>query len=285
LNNGCIEVSPVTVTIGAVIDGVDLASLDDALFSEIELALLDHKVIFFRDQFELTVDQHLALGRRFGELMEPQLITGSPAHAALYVLESSADHRPATDCWHVDSTYLEEPAAISVLCARAVPAVGGDTLWADMERAYDDLPLVMKQRLHGVRTVNSVVKLREYGIGADTIRSVERDVPRVEHPVVRAHPISGRPSIFINRQTVVGLAGFDGTAAEKDRLIAELLALAERPDYQCRFRWTCGAVAIWDNRCTQHYAVADYFPAYRRMERVTVRGTRPVEARPPLTGA
>ncbi len=109
---------------------------------------------------------------------------------------------------------------------------------------------------------------------------MEGDVPPVEHPLVRAHPDTGRPSIFINRQTVVGLSGLTGSGAEADALIDDLLSLAEKPDYQCRFRWSPHAVAVWDNRCTQHYAVADYFPRPRRMERVTVRGTVPIAATP-----
>ncbi len=163
-----IMVEPVTVTIGAEVTGVDLARIDDETFAEIERALLDHKVLFFRDQANLTADDHIVFGRRFGELMTPRVISADPAHPALYILETTPDKPPPTDCWHVDSTYLCEPAAISILRARVIPEVGGDTLWADMERAYADLPHGRKERLRGVRTVNSVMKLREYGITIDT---------------------------------------------------------------------------------------------------------------------
>jgi taurine dioxygenase len=267
------RIAPLTVNIGAEVLDVDLGALDAAGFDAIRAAFLQHKVLFFRDQGHLDRASHVALGRRFGELMTPNVMADKTEHPEIYVLKSGAGSRPTTDCWHVDSTYMAEPAAMSILRAIEVPAVGGDTLWADMEAVYAALPETMKDRLAGLRSVNSIAKLSQFPGYDERVASVEAQWPPVEHPVVRTHPDTGRRSVFVNQMTATGIAGLE--RAEGERLLSELYLLAAQPEVQCRWRWRAGDVAMWDNRCTQHYAVCDYLPASRLMERVTVKGTRP----------
>jgi taurine dioxygenase len=268
-----LEVRPVTPTIGAEVTGVDLANLDDRTFEVVRHAFLRHKVLFFRNQVSLDAEGQIALGRRFGELMTPNVIISDAIYPELYVLEATADVPPTTDCWHVDSTYMAEPAMMSILRARVVPEVGGDTLWADMEKAYCSLPEAEKRRYRTLRTLNSVSKLPHYGTDETRLRELEEAWPPVHHPLVRTHPETGRLSVFINQMTAVRIEGVGDE--ESEHLIGSLCALAAKPEFQCRVRWEPDMVAMWDNRCTQHYAVADYLPGYRRMERVTVRGDRP----------
>lgn len=266
-------VEPLTVRIGAEMHGVDLSSLDGPTFDAIHRALLDRKVLVFRDQHRLDAASHIALGRRFGPLMTPNVIAGDGEHPELYILESRPDAPPSTDCWHVDSTYMAEPAMLSVLRARVLPAVGGDTLWADMEAVYEHLDNDSKERFGRYATRNSVARLGGYRTDERKLADAEAVWPAVEHPLVRTHPETGRRCLFFNQQTYDGVVGLP--EEESTRLLADLLALVAVPDVQCRVRWSPDTVVMWDNRCTQHYAVADYVPAYRRMERVTVRGDRP----------
>jgi taurine dioxygenase len=269
-----IRVEPLTVHIGSEVLDVDLADIDAPTFAEIRAAFLSHKVLFFRRQSRLDRSAQVALGRRFGELMRPNVMADKTEHPEIYVLKSGADSRPTTDCWHVDSTYMSEPAMMSILRALQVPQLGGDTLWADMEAAYEALPADLRQRIDGLRSVNSISKLKLFAGYDERVGAVESSWPAVEHPIVRTHPDTGRRSVFINQMTATGVSGLESDAAE--RLLAQLYALAANPEYQCRWRWQADDVAMWDNRCTQHYAVCDYLPASRLMERVTVRGTRPV---------
>jgi len=267
------RIDPVTVNIGAEVLGLDLATIDDAGFAQLRGAFLGHKVLFLRDQHRLDRKSQVALGYRFGELMKPNVMAERTEFPEVYVLKSGPEARPTTDCWHVDSTYMAEPAMLSVLRAVQVPAVGGDTLWADMEAAYEALPTELKARVDGRRSVNSIAKLRLFPGYDERVSTVEAKWPPVEHPIVRRHPETGRRSVFINQMTATGIAGMpDDEAAE---LLAELYRLAANPELQCRWRWRAGDVAIWDNRCTQHYAVCDYLPHPRLMERVTVKGDRP----------
>jgi taurine dioxygenase len=268
-----IDFQPLTVNIGAEAHGVDLAVLDAGSFAEIERAFLKHKVLFFRGQQHLDRRAQVAFGRRFGELMTPSVMADKTDFPEIYVLKSGENSRPTTDCWHADSTYMPDPAKMSVLRAIQVPAVGGDTLWADMEAVYEALPEAMKQRLSGRRSVNSIAKLRLFPGYGGRVSAVESQWPPVEHPIVRTHPETGRRSVFINQMTATGVAGMPD--AEATQLLQQLYLLAANPEFQCRWRWREGDVALWDNRCTQHYAVCDYLPHPRLMERVTVKGTRP----------
>jgi taurine dioxygenase len=269
-----VNILPLTVHIGAEVQGADLAAVDDAAFTQIHAAFLQYKVLFFRGQRSFDRGAQVALGRRFGELMKPNVMADRTDYPEIYVLKSGPDARPTTDCWHVDSTYMPEPAMMSILRAVQVPEVGGDTLWADMEAAYAALPPGQRERLRGLASVNSIAKLSQFPGYGERVSAVQAQWPAVEHPIVRTHPDTGRPSVFINQMTAVAVAGLP--EPEGNQLLDELYRLSANPEFQCRWRWRAGDVAMWDNRCTQHYAVCDYLPQPRLMERVTVKGTRPI---------
>lgn len=276
-----LRISPETGTIGATVSGIDLADrLSDDLIAELEVLLVEHKVLFFRDQ-NLTRTQHLGLARRFGELEIHPLTTGSETFATdstvdpeVIVIESDATKRIAADQWHSDVTWRETPSLGSLLRCLVAPAVGGDTLWVNMEAAYDSLDADAKARLEGLTATHDWLPFRRLlaripGNEAHIAR-LEKEYPPQVHPVVRTHPDSGRKCVFVNSVFTVRINGLEDE--ESQALLRDLSQLAGRPDHAVRFRWTAGALAFWDNRSTQHYATGDFFPQHRLMERVTVAG-------------
>jgi len=271
-----IKVDRVTPTIGAEVSGVLLADLNSTVFDEIYDAFLRYKVLFFREQSSFSPVDHETLARRFGQIDQPpkalKVCSGAPSVA---IIENDGDNKPYVDYWHTDLAYKKCPAMVSILRSRLIPPVGGDTLWADMEAAYDGLPQNMKDRLATLSTHNSYAKLVDYGpVPKSVVADRLREWPPVEHPLVRTHAETGRKSIYcsINTAThVVGLA-----KDESDELLQYLYRLSDKPEYQCRLKWSPDTVAIWDNRNTRHYATADYFPQRRIMERVIVIGEQPV---------
>ena len=270
-------VTPLAPTIGGVIEGVSLAEpVDDELFAELNRALLEWKVLFFRGQ-DITGEQHTAFARHWGQL---------EAHPFIRVTVDQPDETPQVvrfekgpklggyeNVWHSDVTWRECPSLGSVLRAIEVPTVGGDTLFADMAAAYDGLSDAMKERIDGLVAVHDWITT--FGLAMDdaTRDDLRVDFPAIEHPVVRTHPETGRKTLFVNRaftQHIVGLPEEESTA-----LLDFLYLQASFPEHQCRFKWQPGDVAFWDNRATQHYAASDYFPKRRVMERITVIGDRP----------
>ena len=268
-----ISVSPVAGALGAEISGVDLGSLSDAAFAEIRAALLEHQVVFFRDQ-ELTRDQHKAFGRRFGTLhvhpfLQPLKDEGYPEFV---VLESDANRPFVAEAWHSDVTFQEEPPLGSVLRCVEAPEFGGDTMWASMYAAYEALSGPMQRLLSDLVAIHDTSRTfsrENYGhIG----KRAER-VVAAEHPVVRTHPETGRKALFVNSAFTQAIKGMK--PAESAALLGFLYHHLESPDFTCRFRWRKNSMAMWDNRCTQHRVVADHVAAYRRMERVTIEGDKP----------
>ena len=270
-------VRPLAPTIGAEIGGVSLdRPVDDDLFAELDRALLEWKVLFFRDQ-DITGPQHTAFAAHWGPL---------ESHPFIKVRHAQPDERPEVvrfekgpklggyeNVWHSDVTWRECPSLGSVLRAIEVPEVGGDTLFADMAAAYDGLDDETKARIDGLTAVHDW--LSTFGLGMDeaTRAALRPDFPAAEHPVVRTHPETGRRTLYVNRaftQHLVGVPDDEGRA-----LLERLWAQATFPEYQCRWHWRAGDVAFWDNRSTQHYASSDYFPQRRIMERITVVGDRP----------
>lgn len=268
------KLAPMTVNIGSEVDGVDLGKLDDATFAGIEEALVDRKVLVFRDQ-DIDAGDLVEFGLRFGDLDISPATDHLPDHPEVAVLDNGPDKPPYVDYWHMDTSYRECPPLGSILRAVDIPPVGGDTLWANMESAYRDLDDDVKARVDGLRAVHSLADnlRRQKRRSAEDVARAEREVPAREHPVIRRHPVTGNPCVNVYSQ-VSHIVGVD--AEENARLMQVLTASALRPEYQCRLRWRAGTVAMWDNRCTQHYGVADYAPHHRRMERVTVVGDRPV---------
>jgi taurine dioxygenase len=272
-----LELAPMTPTIGAEVSGVDLSRpLDATTVTAMRAALLDWKVLFFRDQ-NITTEQHLAFARNFGDLEVHPFAPHKPDYPEVLALTHNRDSKGRENAWHSDVTWREKPSLGSILRAIEVPPVGGDTLFADMYAAYDGLTDEVKAQIEGKMAVHDFAHfrrgLRKAGKSETEIEAFNAQYPMVEHPVVRTHPETGRRGIYVNvgfTQHIVGLE-----KAESDALLQHLYAQAAIPEYQCRFRWEANSIAFWDNRSSQHYAASDYWPAVRKMERVTIIGDRP----------
>jgi taurine dioxygenase len=268
-----ITIDRVSPTIGAEIGGVNLADdLDATTIAAIRAALNEHKVLFFRDQ-DITTEQHLSFGRRFGDLEVHPITPADQEHPEIFVLRHDENHRGVENFWHSDVTWRPEPSLGSVLRARELPDVGGDTLFADMHGAYDALPDKVKERIDGLTAIHDFTRV----FGALSPPAEQEDMrrrhPPVEHPVVRTHPETGKRGIYVNVAFTVCIKGMadDESAA----LLRQLYKQSSIPEHQCRLRWRPNTIAFWDNRSTQHYAASDYWPQVRVMERVTVVGDRP----------
>ncbi len=271
------SLSPLTPTIGAEIGGIDLSKqMDGATLASLREALLEWKVIFFRDQ-DITTEEHLAFARLFGELEVHPFAPHKEGYPEVLAITHNRERPGKENTWHSDVTWRECPSLGSVLRAVEVPDVGGDTLFSDMYAAYDGLSDEVKEKIDGAVAIHDFAHFRtmmqKLGKSPEEIEEMNRKYPMVEHPVVRTHPETGRKGIYVNvafTQHIVGMA-----KAESDAMLAHLYAQAAIPEYQCRFRWQKNSIAFWDNRACQHYAVSDYWPAVRKMERVTIIGDRP----------
>jgi len=278
-----IEVKRIAGALGAEIAGVDLSQkLSDDTVGEIRQALHDNLVIFFRDQ-HLTPGQHLAFGRYFGELQVHDFVEGMDDNQEiLEVRKEEWETRNFGGGWHSDVSYLERPALGSILYAREVPEVGGDTMFANQYLAYDSLSAGLKQTLDGLVAVHSA--RRPYGLDAPRARARAKSSMQfnfsnsanaeTEHPVVRTHAATGKKSLYVNGNFTIRFK--DMTEAESAPLLNYLYQQAARREFTCRFRWEKGSIAFWDNRCTQHNAINDYNGQRRVMHRVTIEGERPV---------
>jgi taurine dioxygenase len=270
------SIHPVTPAIGAEISDLDLASaLDDACIEALRAALLEHVVLFFRDQ-ELTPEQHVALARRFGEPHVSAVTTRHGGPPEIVVLNQTAPRGDGADRWHSDEAYLPEPPMGTILKAVELPALGGDTLFANMAAAFDALPPTLQSEIDGLRAVNDITPAAQRAIDGGhmetDLAALQQAFPPSVHPVVRTHPETGRKTIYVNTNATTRI--LDVPAEESKRLLGRLFAEATSPDVQCRFRWREGSIAFFDNRAAQHYAVPDY-DVRRVMHRVTIRGDRP----------
>ncbi len=267
------KIEPLTATIGAEIGGVDLASdLSDDTIAAIRAALLEWKVIFFRDQHDLDRERHIEFGRRFGQLEVHPLTPPDQKESEIFVLPSEGKLR-APDVWHSDVTWRPEPSLGSILRIVESPPLGGDTLWADMGAAYDLLDELTRDEIDTLVGLHDFVRVFGRHLSADKQTKLRAKHPTVEHPVVRTHPETRRRTIYVNGAFTCGIKGMDETDARS--LLSTLERTATIPDVQCRFRWSPGSVAFWDNRATQHCVSNDFLPHRRVMERVTVVGDRP----------
>ena len=272
-----LSIAPLTPTIGAEISGIDLSKpIDAETQAALREALLEWKVIFFRDQ-DITTEQHLAFARQFGELEVHPFAPHKEGHPEVLAITHNRERPGKENKWHSDVTWRECPSLGSVLRAVEVPEVGGDTLFSDMYAAYDGLSDEVKEKIDGAVAIHDFAHFRKLmqknGKTPEEIEEMNKKYPMVEHPVVRTHPETGRKGIYVNvafTQHIVGMA-----KAESDSMLEHLYAQAAIPEYQCRFRWKKNSIAFWDNRACQHYAASDYWPALRQMERVTIIGDRP----------
>ncbi len=269
-----ITVHPLTPTLGAEVHGVDLTRpLPDDVFDAIKRALWEHQVIFFRDQ-ALTPETHLAFGRRFGSLHVHPLKQGAhPTHIEMLRIHGDEHSKrvPGED-WHTDVSCEPEPPMGSILHLHEVPPNGGDTIFASMYAAYDSLSPSMQRFLEGLTAVHDGGKpWMTYGYPAPAV-----PYPRSEHPIIAVHPETGRRCLFVNRGFTTHIPALSRT--ESEAVLGMLYRHIEHPRFMCRFRWRVNSVAFWDNRCVQHQAIWDYFPARRSGWRVTVNGKRPIPA-------
>ena len=277
MRNRHIDVQPIAGALGAEIFGVDVSRhLDDAVIAEIRQALLDHGVIFFRDQ-TLDVEQHKAFTRRFGELFVHPNYKGLTADPHVVdIKREPGDKKIVGEDWHADTTMVAEPPMGAILYAIEVPPYGGDTLFANQSLAYDALSPGLKATMDGLRAVHTdrMVAGPQAGMNAHRTTKVREDADWREtislHPVVRTHPETGRKMLFVNHSYTVGFEGW--TEAESKPLLDYLLNHGHRPEFTCRFRWGNGSIAFWDNRATKHLAVHDAGPYRRIMRRTQICG-------------
>ena len=271
-----IQVRPIAGALGAEIDGVDGSRpLSAGVVAEIRQAWLDHLVIFLRDQ-RLTPHALVAFASAFGEPMEYPQLKGLP-ECPLVTPVVKLEHERVNfgGVWHSDTTYLERPPMASVLYAVETPPYGGDTLFANQYLAYETLSDGLRHSLRGLAGVSTSTKAEVSKTREDRLRESGATLKALagEHPVVRTHPETHRKALYVN---VAHTSHFRGWTEEESAPLLEYLFRHQvRPELTCRFRWRPGSLAFWDNRATQHYAVSDYWPARRVMERVTVIGDRP----------
>ncbi|MBC9251491.1 taurine dioxygenase [Pseudomonas alcaligenes] len=279
------RVEQLTCAIGAELSGVNLgdASRDDALFAEIKALLLKHKVLFLRDQ-DISRAEHVAFARRFGELEDHPVAGSDPEHPGLVRIYKSPDapNDRYENAWHTDATWREAPPMGCVLRCVECPPVGGDTMWANMALAYEKLPEEVKQRIAGLRARHSIEASFGAAMPIEKRLALKAQFPDAEHPVVRTHPETGEKVLFVNA-FATHLSNFhtpehvrygqDYSMGGSD-LLRYLVSQAYIPEYQVRWRWQPNSVAIWDNRSTQHYAVMDYPPCHRKMERAGIIGDK-----------
>jgi taurine dioxygenase len=281
-----IKVEPLTCAIGAELSNVNLgvASRDPALVAEIRALLLKHRVLFFRDQ-DITRAEHIAFARHFGDLEDHPVAGSDPENPGLVRIYKSPDS--PTDryenSWHTDATWREKPPFGCVLRCVECPPTGGDTTWANMALAYERLPQQVKDRIAPLRARHSIEASFGAAMPIEKRLALHAQFPDAEHPVVRTHPETGEKVLFVNAYTThfTNFHNPDNVRYGQDyapggsQLLQYLVSQAFIPEYQVRFRWRPNSVAMWDNRSTQHYAVMDYPPCHRKMERAGIVGDLP----------
>ncbi len=283
-----INVSPIAGSIGAEIGNVCLSDdLPDEVFAEIRQAFHAHSVVFFRGQ-DLTPEAHKNFSRRFGELLQVPFVKALEGHPEILPVKRAASEtskRNFGGLWHSDMSYSRTPPLGSVLYSKVIPPTGGDTMWASMYLAYESLSPAMQTMLEGLRAVHSPMK--SYGAQGALVNNTDpahaMDIhtgtgadAEVAHPVVRVHPETGRKALYVNSTYTLRFEGM--TDEESAPLLSFLYSHCARPEFTCRFRWTPGAVALWDNRCTQHLAMNDYKGFERELYRTTIMGDAPIAA-------
>lgn len=261
--------TPLGATIGGLVEGIDLTAVDDETFVELQRARLEWKVLFFRDQ-HLTIEQHAAFAERWGETTDDTLlgVRASDPVANVVVFTRDATTAGYENLWHADGTFRPMPTAGTILRAIEVPSVGGDTLFADMAAAFDNVPEPLRARLRSLRASHDWSKgayAEKYADRLDELRVLH---PPAEHPVVVRHPATGRETLFVNRLFTTSILGIDPD--EGDEILEMLFGLSTVPEFQVRWHWEPGSIAFWDNFACQHYAANDYFPQHRVMARATI---------------
>lgn len=259
-----IKVKRLSPALGGEISGVDLRKpLGNQTFQEIHDALVDNQVIFFRDQ-DLSYDQHKQFGRRFGSLHVHPVIPGPEGHPEILILHSDEKVQYSASAWHSDVSFEQMPNLGAILLAKIMPETGGDTEFASMHAAYEGLSDKMQKFLCGLEAEHA----SEHVFGRPKNENDPR--PKSVHPVIRTHPVSGRQGIFVNSVFTTKIIGMK--PKESAAVLEFLYRHVETPEFHVRFKWETNSIAFWDNRSTQHRAIADYFPQTRSMQRITING-------------
>ncbi|RFC70331.1 TauD/TfdA family dioxygenase [Streptomyces sp. AcE210] len=281
-----IQVEPLTCTIGAELHGVQLSDAvhDDALFAKIKELLLRHKVLFLRDQ-NMSRAEHVGFASRLGPLEDHPVLGSDPDHPGLVRIYKDLDSKPEhyENSLHCDATWRDRPPMGALLRCVETPEVGGDTIWVNMAEAYRRLPEHIRTQIDGLRARHSIEASFGAVMPTEQRHQLKARYPDAEHPVVRTHPETGEKILFVNSftthfvnfHTPENVRFGQDHAPGASHLLNYLTSQAAVPEYQVRWRWTPNSVALWDNRSTQHYAVQDYWPAVRKMERAGIAGDRP----------
>ena len=280
------QIEPLTCALGAELTGVNLADAiqDDGLFARINALLLQHRVLFLRGQ-NFSRAEHVAFAQRFGALEGHPVAGSDPEHPGLVRIYKTPEqpNDRYENAWHTDATWRDSPPMGCVLRCIECPPVGGDTMWANMVLAYEKLPEHIKQQIDGLRARHSIEATFGAAMPLEKRLALKAQFPDAEHPVVRTHPVTGEKTLFVNSFTT-HFTNFHTPANVRygqdytqggPMLLEYLRSQALIPEYQVRWRWQPNSVAIWDNRSTQHYAVMDYPPCHRRMERAGIVGDKP----------
>jgi taurine dioxygenase len=269
-----ISINPVTPTIGAEIEGIDLQDLSDADFKLVHQALVDHQVVFLRDQPRLEPTTQVAFAKRFGPLHEHPAAPHLEGHSEVFVIHAHKDSKVANgNGWHTDVSCDDQPPLATMLQIHQLPASGGDTLFSSMYAAYETLSEPMQSFLAGLTATHASEHIYRGRYSDRGVDDSDRTYPSATHPVVRTHPESGRQALYVNPSFTTRINEL--AADESKALLDYLYKHQQRLEFQVRFRWTANAIALWDNRSTQHFALWDYWPEERKGHRVTIKGERP----------
>lgn len=262
------KILPRTGAIGAAIEGIRLAEIDDSIFAEIRSAFLTHCMLVFPGQF-LAPEDHFAFARRWGKPAITPMLSYVDGYPGLLRVENRGKENAVTENWHYDSTFIPAPHAVTVLAAQQLPETGGDTMWSNQYLAYDTLSGGMKLLLKDLRGKfcgTRIARRTEY----------KSEIPFAFHPIARTHPETGRKALFVGKPGET-LAHFENMTEEESLpIIRFLYEHSTRPDHVYRHQWKPGDVVVWDNRCTMHYAVHDYGEAVRDLNRITIEGSIPI---------
>lgn len=270
------DVKPTAGALGAEVSNIDLCDASAETYAEVRRLLLEYEVLFFRDQ-DISPAQHKALAESFGPLQTHPAYATVEGFPEITILESTAENPTKIECWHSDMTFRQNPPLGTVLLSKIIPEKGGDTLWASTTAAYDGLSDKMQQLLSGLEAEHSF----EYGFkeslaepgGRERLADALMANPPVKHPVIHTHPETGKKVIFVNPLFTTRIIGMKDK--ESRSVLDFLYQHIVTDEFTTRFQWTENAIALWDNRSTQHKPINDYFPAHRKLNRITIDGDQP----------